>query len=339
MGNTANASHTLQDSQEEFLIAHKFETALRTPMLGDFSSRHYIRLSKVSRKALLMVMPDPKELKPFLSMHAALDMRNIRVPAIYATDQEKGYALIEDLGDRDFGSILRGTLQKDYFYAIAVDALLVLHRSSHPISDHLPRYAPELFLQQVGLFLKLYGEYVLKKPFSQNAQNDFQQAWLPALQQACAIPQSIMLRDYHAANIMYLEHESKHRKAAMIDFQDGGVGPISYDLASLLEDARLDVPELLRSHMLEIYMGTSELDDRSAFMTSYHVLAVQRHMRVLGILAKRWASGAPEVTGDYFRRVWGLLMLHQPELLLKPVYDWIVAHIPPDMRDGWKPLP
>jgi aminoglycoside/choline kinase family phosphotransferase len=270
-------------------------------------------------------------------MQAALDQSGIRVPAVYAHDDARGLALIEDLGDRDFGTLMRnGTLQ-DYLYSIALDALLTLHKAPPPKNLQLKQFTPQVFLEQVGLFFDGYSAAVLKRGFGANAKTEFENAWHPALEKACTVPNAIMLRDYHAANIMFLEHEVKHKKAAMIDFQDGGIGPITYDLASLLEDARLDILPALRAYMLEIYVGTSGISDPAAFTSSYHILACQRHMRILAILAKRWVSGGFPETEDYFKRVWGLLMLHKSEPLLKPVYDWLNAYVPRDYRQLWKP--
>lgn len=336
MGTTVTAPHDINE-QEFFLSMHGWEKTQRTALPGDFSARHYIRLSDASRKALLMVMPKPDELAPFLSMQSVLLAGGMRVPAIYAVDKHKGYAIIEDLGENDFGTIIRKSAQPEHLYSIAVNALQHLHASHMPPTDHLTQFTAELFLQQVRFFLDAYGSFVMKHAFSPQAVSVFQHAWEGALKKACDIPRSVMLRDYHAANIMYLEYEEGHKKAAAIDFQDGGIGPISYDIASLLEDARLDVSPILRAHMLKTYLDASTFKDTARFMTSYHILACQRHMRILGILVKRWVTQDIPVTEDFFKRTWGLLMLHTAEPALAPVYQWLDEYVPPNFREHWKP--
>ncbi len=336
MGTTVEAPREISE-QELFLAAHGWEKTQRTPLPGDFSARHYIRLSDASRKALLMVMPKPDELVPFLSMQAVLQAGGMRVPAIYAVDKPNGFALIEDLGENDFGAIIRKSAQPEHLYSVAVDALRHLHASPIPPNEHLTQFTAQLFLQQVRLFLDAYGSFVIKHAFSPQAIAAFQQAWEDALAEACSIPRSVMLRDYHAANIMYLEYEEGHKKAAAIDFQDGGMGPISYDIASLLEDARLDVSPILRAHMLKTYLDASAFKDRARFMTSYHILACQRHMRILGILAKRWVAQDIPATQDFFKRTWGLLMLHHSEPALAPVYQWLDEYVPHNFRENWNP--
>lgn len=325
------------NEQELFLAAHGWEKTVRVALPGDFSARHYVRLSDASRKALLMVMPKPQELVPFLLMQDALRAGGMRVPAIYAVDKQHGFAIIEDLGENDFGAIIRKSAQLEHLYSVAVDALLHLHASPVPKAEYLTHFTPQLFLEQVRLFLDAYGAYVLKHSFSPQAIAAFENAWRGALEKACAIPNAVMLRDYHAANIMYLEYETGHKKAAAIDFQDGGIGPISYDIASLLEDARLDVSPVLRAHMLKTYLNASTFADKAAFMSSYHILACQRHMRILGILAKRWVSLDIPATGDFFKRTWGLLMLHHSEPALAPVYQWLDEYVPHSFREHWKP--
>ena len=337
MGKSVSAPQSTLNEQEAFLALHGWGDAARAALPGDFSARHYVRLQDKNRKALLMIMPKAQELAPFLAMQAALNAGNIRVPTIYAVDADVGFAIIEDLGDQDFNTLLRGHAQPEQLYAIAVEALQELHHA--PVQSHapLPHFTPQLFLQQAGYFLECYGAKVLKKPFTDDAIQAFNDAWSPALDQACSIEKSLMLRDFHAANIMYLEHETSHKKAAVIDFQDGGIGPITYDLASLLEDARLDVSLDIRARMIEKYLAGLPIADHAAFMTSYHILACQRHMRILGILVKRWVDLQLPVTQDYFVRVWRLLYSHRAEPALAPVYAWLDAHIPASCRDDWTP--
>ncbi|MBY0428539.1 MAG: phosphotransferase [Alphaproteobacteria bacterium] len=333
---TLEARATL-DAQEKFLSQYGWRNAVRSALPGDFSARYYVRLNNSGRKALLMVMPSRDELMPFLTMQAALAQGGMRVPEIIASDEANGLAIVEDLGEQDFTAMLRGGMPPEQLYPIAIDALSYLHQSPLPPSEQLTRFTPQLFLDQVGLFLDNYATHILKIPFSITARTTFVTAWYPALEFACAIPSSLMLRDFHAANIMYLEHETGFKKAAAIDFQDGGIGPISYDIASLLEDARLDIPHPLRAQMLERYLAASSFKNTAAFMTSFHILACQRHMRILAILAKRLAGGVSPQTEEYFKRVWSQIVLHQAEPTLAPVYQWLDEYVPEQARSNWKP--
>jgi N-acetylmuramate 1-kinase len=336
MGNASHAHHNMNNAHDTFLNNHGWATAHRTALPGDFSARHYVRLKDGNRKALLMVMPKTHELQAFITMQSALAASGVRVPELYASDIQHGFALIEDLGEDDFNSLLRKGVAAQTLYPLAIDALLHLHHVA-PVQHSLPHFTAEKFLEQAGLFLDVYGEKVMGTEFSAQAKERFNVVWNDALQQACAIPTSLMLRDFHAANIMYLETETGYRKAAMIDFQDGGVGPVSYDIASLLEDARLDVSATQRADMLARYLNQNTAIDRKTFLSSYAVLACQRHMRVLAILARRWIENADSNTGDYFKRSWNLLMLHHAEPALAPVYAWLDLYVPQPYRALWQP--
>jgi aminoglycoside/choline kinase family phosphotransferase len=195
----------------------------------------------------------------------------------------------------------------------------------------VPHVNEKLFLEQVSLFLDVFGQ-VLPGGFSQAQRAGFMQAWAP-LKAACAVPSSLILRDYHAANILYLPNESGHRRAGVIDFQDGGVGPITYDLASLLEDARRDVDEALRREMIDYYLKQRG-DSESEFRTTYPVIAAERHLRVIAITAKRWIEKGDELAGDYCQRSWRLLYLHSKAPELAALFSWLDQNMPESYRQN-----
>jgi N-acetylmuramate 1-kinase len=107
MGSASHANHIMNNAQDAFLNIHGWATAQRTALPGDFSARHYVRLKDEKRKALLMVMPKTHELHAFIAMQSALAASGVRVPELYASDAQQGFALIEDLGEDDFNSLLR----------------------------------------------------------------------------------------------------------------------------------------------------------------------------------------------------------------------------------------
>ena len=100
------------------------------------------------------------------------------------------------------------------------------------------------------------------------------------------VPASLLLRDYHVANLMLLPDRTGIRQAGLLDFQDAYRGPVTYDLVSLLEDARRAVPEELQKKLLARYLAAFPALDRENFETSLAILAAQRHTRVLGIFER-----------------------------------------------------
>src|SRR5262249_39457298 len=151
-----------------------------------------------------------------------------------------------------------------------------------------------------------------------------------------AVPSSLMLRDYHAANILFLPNEAGHHRAGVIDFQDGGVGPITYDLASLLEDARRDVPAALRREMIAYYLRQCPPPNEEIFRASYPAMAAQRHIRVIAVTARRWAEKKDVAARNYLERSWRLLYGHSREPTLAPLFRWLDAHLPEKIRSGAK---
>lgn len=324
-----------------FIQAHGWGTARQVFLPGDFSARHYIRLydrdSFAPSSALLMVLPQGQSLQPFLRMAELLSSCSIAVPQVYAHDTAHGLALIEDFGDIRFDTRLDKGADHEALYSLAVDVLVALRETSgkKAIGD-VPQFGAQLFLQQVTLFVDVYGAKVCGHDFGPQARAAFEKAWEEPLRQACEGPHCLMLRDYHAANIMIREGQEGLARAGIIDFQDGGVGPWPYDLASLLEDARRDVAPDLRKAMIARYLAAVPQVDKEIFMRHYAILAVQRHMRILAIVARRWLEDGMQDAEPYFRRTWQLMMAHQDEPYLAPVYAWLDRHVPSACRGAWR---
>jgi aminoglycoside/choline kinase family phosphotransferase len=322
---------------DRFLGAHGWKKAARTFLPGDFSSRYYIRLKDglKGRKALLMRFSSPQELPPYLAMQKHLQAAGARVAAVYASDLASGMALIEDLGENDFFDLIAS--RGDAFaYKKAINVLTALQLTSVGASAGqrgLPLFDALRFMEQLAHFPDTYALTTAGVDFTAEVKTAFMEMWPQLLEKACMVPQALMLRDCHAGNIMVLARE----EIALLDFQDGGVGPISYDIASLLEDTRRDLPAALRSELLEHYMSNNLVRDCEAFIASYHILAVQRHLRVLAIVARRWKEKKEGAYGGYFTRTWSLLLSHRAEPQLKAFFDWLNAQVPEQLRDGWRP--
>jgi aminoglycoside/choline kinase family phosphotransferase len=330
----SRAAAESQDVIAGFLRQKGWAQARQTPVQEDFSGRLYLRLhNEPSSKAILMRMRRPEELAPFANMQRLLSACGLRVPEIFAVEEASGIALLEDFGDARFDRLLDQGKSGSELYPIAVDVLINLHNASRnpdPAALHVPHFNEKLFLEQVSLFLDVFGSL---KPggFSDQQRAEFVKAW-DALKPACAVPSSLILRDYHAANILYLPSEQGHRRAGVIDFQDGGVGPITYDLASLLEDARRDVDSDLRNELIAYYLKQRSGVDAEEFRATYPIIAAERHMRVIAITAKRWMEKGDELAGAYCQRSWRLLDQHRKAAELAPLFQWLDINVPENLR-------
>jgi aminoglycoside/choline kinase family phosphotransferase len=137
-----------------------------------------------------------------------------------------------------------------------------------------------------------------------------------------------VLRDYHAENLIWLPARRGHARVGMLDFQDMLVGHPAYDLVSLLEDARRDIPPELRAAMLARYLDRSGADP-AAFDAAAHVLAAQRNLKILGLFTRLCRrDGKPRYLA-YLPRVWAHLRRDLAHPALADLDRFVAAHVPP----------
>ena len=138
-----------------------------------------------------------------------------------------------------------------------------------------------------------------------------------------------MLRDYHVDNLMLLPDRSGVQGCGLLDFQDAVCGPPSYDLVSLLEDARRDVPAELRWRMTDRYLAAFPALDRAAFLKSAAILAAQRNCKILGIFTRLWKRDGKPHYLFHIPRLWRLLEQDLRHPALAPLARWLDHHLPP----------
>ena len=313
----------LNDSAREFLDATGWRNAACEPLTGDASARKYFRLQKDEQSAVLMDASSVMEsVAPFIQISRHLHQLGFSVPAILARNEKNGILLLEDFGDATFTRLLDNQCESEKLYTLATDVLIALHQHPQAIPKGLRAYHPERMLEDIGLFLEWCIPTIARA-----GKNEFRTVWLDALPLAHQVPSSLLLRDYHVANLMLLPEREGVRQAGLLDFQDAYQGPVTYDLVSLLEDARRDVPDDLREKMVARYLARFPALDRKAFETSLAILAALRHTRVLAIFEK---LSRHEGKHDYKKlhspRVKRLLQraLHHPTLA--GVKRWMEHH-------------
>ena len=272
----------LNNRAREFLNSTVWSNAACDPLTGDASARKYFRLQKDKQSAVLMDASSVlASVAPFIQISRHLHQLGFSVPAILARDEGKGLLLLEDFGDATFARLLDNPCEPEKLYTLATDVLIALHRHPQAIPKGLRTYHPEKMLEDIGLFLEWRTPTI-----SETGRKEFKTVWREVLSVAHQVPASLLLRDYHVANLMLLPEREGVRQAGLLDFQEAYQGPITYDLVSLLEDARRDVPDNLREKMVARYLARSPALDRKAFETSLAILAALRHTRVLAIFEK-----------------------------------------------------
>ena len=308
-----------------FLADQGLSAARRTPLTGDASTRRYQRLHPAGRRSLiLMQAPHPTaELLPFIEIAGLLAPLGLSVPAIIAADAEAGLLLLEDFGDATFSGALDRGADPEPLYRLATDVLITLHRGFRDTIG--PLYDAEAFVAQVMLLPELVF------PMKSSVYSDFETAWRAVMPAALGGPTTLLLRDYHAGNLMHLPERPGVRACGLLDFQDAGIGPAAYDVISLVEDARRDLPPGLANAMIEHYLSAFSDLDRVAFRRAGTVLAAIRHTRVIAVFLRLARRGKPGYL-PYLPRVWRLLDRHLAEPALAPVARWFERHLPADQR-------
>jgi hypothetical protein len=310
----------LNDSARKFLNGTAWSDAACEPLTGDASARKYFRLRKGERSAVLMDASQVLEsVAPFVRINQHLHKLGFSVPAILSRSDEEGLLLLEDFGDATFTRLLDNQPEPEKLYTLAADVLIALHKHPRAIPKDLRVYHPEKMLEDMELFLEWNTSTIARA-----GKDEFRTVWREVLPLAHQVPASLLLRDYHVANLMLLPDRPGIRQAGLLDFQDAYQGPITYDLMSLLEDARRDVPEAIKEQMAARYRAQFPTLDRNAFETSMAILAALRHTRVLAIFERLSRSeGKHEYKKLHSPRVERLLQKALCHPMLAGVKQWM----------------
>ena len=317
---------------EQFLAAGAWKGAQRRSFAHDASFRRYFRLAGGPKPALLMDAPPPQEdVRPWCRIARHLDRLGLSAPAIYAADEERGLLVIEDFGDDGFPLALkRGDAAA--LYAAAVDTLVALHRAPAALDVAVADYDEPALLEKAALLLDWFVPAIAGGTVPNAARAEYEAAWRAILPLRKGVPETLGLRDFFPENIMWLPARQGVRRCGLLDFQDASRAPVVYDLVSLLEDARRDVPDALRQAMTERYLAAFPRQDRADFAAAAAVMAAQRHARVIGVFARLWKrDGKPRYLA-HIPRVWRLMERALLHPALAPLAGWFDAHVPAALR-------
>jgi hypothetical protein len=317
----------------EFLDGAGWGGASATALPGDASFRRYFRLSDDGRQAMLMDAPPPQEdVRPFLRVARLLTGLGYSAPLIYACDVEAGFLVLEDLGDATYTRLIGAGEDELSLYALATDLLADLHDRYVPDPAHeLPEYGDERLLFEAALLTDWFLPAATGAPTPPELREDYLATWAALLPLARGVPDSFVFRDYHIDNLMRLERPGLGA-CGLLDFQDAVIGPIAYDLVSLVEDARRDVPDAVRAAMLRRYLDRRPDIDAEALDTAMAVLGAQRHAKVIGIFCRLARRDGKRVYLHHLPRLWRLIERSLGHPALAPMEHWMNRNVPPDLR-------
>lgn len=341
----------------EFLDACGYSDATRKHMPGDASTRSYARLIRGDGVVILMNSPQrpdgaaiyngksysaavhlAENVKSFVAIDQGLRAAGVSAPAIHHFDLDHGFLISEDFGNE---GVLEGNPPRPIAerYETATDVLAVLHGKTLPealpLGDQtytIPAFDSEAMLIEIGLMPEWYLPD-RSAPLSDEKRAEFFAMWRELLKKPLAAPKTWTIRDYHSPNLIWLAERSGIERIGVIDFQDTVLGPHSYDVVSLLQDARIDVPEALELALLSRYIKARRAEDASfdpaGFAELYAIMSAQRNTRLLGTFARlNRRDGKPH----YLRhqpRIWTYLQRSLAHPALASLRDWYLANVPP----------
>lgn len=324
---------------QQFVDGAGWGNAALSPLTGDASFRRYYRLRRGPQTAVVMDAPPPQEdVRPFVAIARHLCHLGFSAPEILAEDPVDGFLLLEDLGDDTFARVLALAPSPpggDEFslYALATDVLAALHmKGAAAVLPGLSAYAGDALIEAAMLLPEWYLPAAHDRPATADELASYRAAWREVLAAMPAAPETLLLRDFHKDNLMWLPRRPGARACGLLDFQDAQRGHAAYDLMSLIEDARRDIDPALHAAMCDRYVVGTGIRDRAGFETAFAILGAQRHARVVGLFVRLFKRDGKPVYLPHLPRVWRLLERSLTHEALTPLRRWVDGHVPPAKR-------
>lgn len=345
--------------------------ATRIPLPGDASTRKYERLHLADGSSLMLMDQPPAAESPpcapdwdedcrrasgwnatarlsagkveaFAAVAAHLKAQGLSAPEIVALDAAAGLAVLEDLGEGVFANLIgMGVAPEPELYFNAVDVLARLHAVAPPqvlegsgVRWTLLDYDALALKAGADLFVEWYPKFAEGLDFGAEAIAEWDALWAPIVRRGAEGASAFTHRDYHAENLLWLPEREGVARVGLIDFQDAVRAHPSWDLHSLLQDARRDVPPELERAALERYFAARPGVDREAFMADYAALATLNEARILGVFARLiFRDGKPRYR-RFMPRMWGHLQANLAAPGMEGLKAWFDRHVPVAAREG-----
>ncbi|MDX1949869.1 MAG: phosphotransferase [Rickettsiales bacterium] len=306
------------------------ENFTREKIKGDASFRKYERIICEGKNYILMDAPPEKEdVKPFINICKTLINLGFSAPNIFNEDIQNGFLLLEDFGDNKFSTILINNInQEEKLYKNAVDCLIELYKKTASQKFSIAEYGKTKLLEEANLFTNWFIPYFFKPSESElnSIKKAYEEIILEAISKLNYPNNCLVLRDYHADNLIDLPERKTFQNVGLLDFQDALVGNPAYDLASLLEDARRDVSINIQHKMFDYFVEKLALD-KAKFMQDYQIIAMQRNLKILGIFTRLKVRDGKENYLQFIPRVKNYLMQDLQNKSLENAKNFITKFI------------
>jgi aminoglycoside/choline kinase family phosphotransferase len=365
---SSDPSIAREDAKTAFLKAAGLSQAKRQPLPGDASTRRYERLTLPSGQSLMLMDAPPLAESPhcdpswtaeqrlaagwnatarlaagridaFAATAAHLRGLGLSAPEVLALDAEAGLAVIEDFGEGVFARLIEdGEGEQDLYFA-AIDAQARLHQAPPPailsvdgLSWRILPYDAVALKAGADLFVDWLPKLDPSLTFGPAARAEWDALWTDIARRGEAGAAVFAHRDFHAENLLWLPDRQGAARVGLIDFQDAVLAHPSWDLHSLLQDARRDVAPELEAAALERYFGHRPELDRGAFMADYAALAALNEARILGVFARLIVRDGKPRYRQFMPRMWRQLERNLDNPTLTELKRWFDRHAPKDAR-------
>lgn len=336
-----------------FLAKNGRGDAARRFLSGDASTRAYESVSTGGQNVVLMdwrrpmrgaIIADGKtyaeiahlaqDARSFVAIGNYLRNSGFCAPEIFAADTDQGILLLENLGQEGVLTLDGTPIEDRYLQSVA--CLAALHQTQRtdllPVGDgsvyEIPPFDPQAMKIEVSLLAEWYLPYKRGKPLTDGEKRDYYAIWDGLIDRLADCETGLVLRDFHSPNLLWQPDNSGIRQVGLIDFQDAMIGPTAYDVASIVQDARVTIEPALQARLLSHYLDhrrNAPSFDEAAFLKAFAIMSVQRNCKLAGIWVRLLERDGKPGYMKHMPRTFRYLSaaLSHPELA--PLKDWCLG--------------
>lgn len=319
---------TRESALDDFLEKEGWDTSERVLLASDASARVYERLIKNGHSVILMNSPLAERPDLFVLIDRLLKRAGIHAPDILAADLKNGFLLLEDFGNDTFSRLLANGADEYNLYLHGVDTLIRLQdKITLPIKN-ITEYSLKMLMNGVLMLPNWFGKHVVPNGLPDQAIAEFIRIWADLNKRLIDLPKTLVLLDYHVDNLMM----TPDGECGVLDFQDARIGPVTYDLMSLLEDERRDVSPDVRERLIEHYFLARPQIDLPEVRQTLPIVAMQRHTRVIGIFVRLFLRDRKERYLKMIPLIWTMVERHLNNPVFAGYKAWLDKYIPTAIR-------
>ena len=302
------------------------------PASIDASFRRYFRVFICDQNSYIAVdaPPEYEDSVKFVNIASLMEDMGIRVPKIISTNFQEGFMLVGDLGKETMlNTIKREVTKREKFYGEAIEILFDIQTNGSKYLGDLPVYSKQLLMDEMRMFVDWFCLRHLQIDPEIIEDYGFEEIFEKLSESALGQNQVFVHRDFHSRNIML----SKKGEMGVIDFQDAVVGPITYDLVSLLKDCYISLPSSKIDYWIDYYFSRlidTELIDKNhqEFKLELDLMGVQRHLKAIGIFSRlKYRDGKDSYILDIPRTIDYVSATAKQHSFLDPLYQFIHQHV------------